>query len=173
MPFKRPQELMFAQSMLFGLDHLYFKHTRELSVDDREHCNPLKRPTLFGFVIPDFQRGAVWSRDQQVALIDSVWRAIPIGTYAVNLSYRKGNLPHLRNILIDGQQRLNALRAYWDDEFEYRGHVWSSLSTRDQRFFIAHSFPQMRTETHDEKQARAYYNAMNFGGTAHREEDRA
>lgn len=176
MTFKRPEPLMFAQPMAFQLDHLYFAFTRPEAESRRRDAfyNPLGRPMLFDFVIPEFQRDLVWTEDQKRALIHSVWLNIPIGTYSVNFSLaHKALPPKLRNILIDGQQRLDALRGYWSDEFDYDGYYWSQLSDLDQRYFVRTSFPQMRTDGRDEAEVRRYYNAMNFAGTAHKEEERA
>lgn len=174
--FKRPTPLMFAQPMAFQVDTLYFNHTRPEAESRKrdEFYNPMGWPVLLGHVIPDFQRGLVWTEEQNRSLVHSVWLNIPIGTYSVNFSLAHKELPpRLRNILIDGQQRLNALRAYWDDEFAYEGYLWSQLPDLDQRYFVRTSFPQMRTDGRDEAEVRRYYNAMNFGGTAHNEEDRA
>lgn len=167
MTFVRPEPLMFARSMAFSLDSLLFNKERP---DRDEFYNPLKRPTLCGMVIPDFQRGLVWSEAQQVKLIHSVWMGIPIGTYSVNFSTDRLP-PRLTNILIDGQQRINSLRAYWDDEIAYQGYLWSQLSELDRRYFVRGSFPQMRTESKDIGEVLRYYEVMNFGGTDHTQDD--
>tara|TARA_R100001086_G_scaffold198466_1_gene114798 strand:+ start:422 stop:943 length:522 start_codon:yes stop_codon:yes gene_type:complete len=173
MSFKRPRELMFAQPLAFALDHLYFAHTKT-DPNEGDFYNPLGREMLCGIALPDFQRPAVWDEAQQVALIDSLWRAVPIGTYSVNFSLSARALPpSLRNILIDGQQRIRALVAYWDDVIEYEGYTWSQLSELDRRHFLHRPFPQMRTDSRNRDEVLEYYNVMNFGGTPHREEDRA
>jgi hypothetical protein len=156
--------------MAFGFDHVLFNKERceEAGAPNaaRRFYNPLGRRTLCGFVIPDFQRGLVWSTAQQQALIASVWRGIPIGTYSLNFS--TDDLPDdLTNIVIDGQQRLNALRAYWDDEFSYLGYKWSEVSELDQRVFSRGQFPQARTSSRKRAEVIEYYTAMNFGGTQH------
>lgn len=174
--FKRPEPLMFAHPVSFALDHLLFNKERMMEDPekaDNDFRNPTNGPMLLGFAIPFFQRALVWDVDQQRNLIHSIWMNIPIGTYSVNFTTGKDLPPRLRNILIDGQQRLEALRAYWDDEFKYRGYNWSQLSDRDQRHFVSTTFPQMRTDSESEDDVRTYYNAMNFGGVAHKEGERA
>lgn len=174
-PFKRPKELMFARNVAFGLDHLLFnkdRTTEKSKTAARAFYNPLGRKVLLGFVIPDFQRGLVWSVDQKVSLIESIWRGIPIGTYSVNFDTDKLP-PDLTNILIDGQQRLEAIDAYWNNEFEFGGYYWKDLSELDQHHFVRAPFPQMRTNSKNRAEVVEYYNAMNFGGVAHTEEDRA
>lgn len=172
-PFTPPPALMFAQPMAFALDSLLYNKERAENEDRRDRFyNPLKRPMLCGHVIPDFQRGLVWTEDQNLRLIDSVYRGIPIGTYAVNFSTDR--LPaRLTNVLLDGQQRLNALALWWDDKLVYRGYRWSELNRQGQGLFTRVLFPQMRTNSKDEQEIRDYYNAMNFGGVDHEEGERA
>ena len=173
--FKPPKPLMFAQSMAFCLDSLLYNKERAEGKKDTPadvFYNPLKRPMVCGHVIPDFQRGLVWTEDQNLRLIDSIFRGIPIGTYAVNFSTDQLP-PKLTNILLDGQQRLNALSMYWNDELSYRGYKWSELNRPQQGILNRVMFPQMRTNTKSLAEAKTYYNAMNFGGTDHTEDDRA
>lgn len=51
------------------------------------------------FVLPNFQRPPVWTREQQVRFIESCWMGLPIGVYVYNeveydsrLAY--GGTPH-------------------------------------------------------------------------------
>uniref|UniRef100_A0AAU7VHI8 GmrSD restriction endonucleases N-terminal domain-containing protein n=1 Tax=Dinoroseobacter phage vB_DshS_R26L TaxID=3161158 RepID=A0AAU7VHI8_9CAUD len=172
-PFTPPPALMFAQPMAFALDSLLYNKERAENPDRHDRFyNPLNRPMICGHVIPDFQRGLCWTDEQNLRLIDSVFRGIPIGTYAVNFS-TDPLPPRLTNILLDGQQRLNALALWWDDKIVYRGYRWSELNRQGQGIFNRVLFPQMRTNTKDEAEARTYYNAMNFGGVDHTEEERA
>ena len=174
-PFEPPATLTFAQPMAFALDSLLYNKERaegKAGTPGDRFYNPLNRPMLCGHVIPDFQRGLVWTEDQNLRLIDSVYRGIPIGTYAVNFSTDRLP-PRLTNVLLDGQQRLNALNEWWDDKLVYRGYRWSELNRQGQGLFSRVLFPQMRTNTKDEEEVVDYYNAMNFGGVAHTDEDRA
>lgn len=66
-----------------------------------------------------------------------------------------------------------AFALWWDDKIVYRGYRWSELNRQGQGIFSRALFPQMRTNTKDEAEARTYYNAMNFGGVDHIEEERA
>lgn len=175
-PFNPPKSLIFTQSMSFGLDSLLFNKERAegriAHHPNDKFYNPLGLPMLCGYVVPDFQRGLVWTEAQNLALIDSIFRGIPIGTYAVNFSTDRLP-PRLTNILLDGQQRLNALALYWDDKLVYRGYKWSELNRIQQGILNRAMFPQMRTNTKNEAEARAYYNAMNFGGVDHKEGEQA
>lgn len=121
--------------------------------------------TVMGFVLPDWQRGHVWTRQQDIALIESAWRGIALGTYTYNQSEIDSPLD---NLLIDGQQRMTAIQSYIEDEFPVFGYRWSELPKRDERRWVmSTAFPSFVTETEDETYLRTYYDLMNFGGTAH------
>lgn len=77
--------------------------------------------------IPEFQRGYVWSDEQRLRLMDSIWRGIPIGSLLVwrtvtdkGIRVRRQigpcGLPdastvNVRNYLVDGLQRVTTLYA--------------------------------------------------------------
>ncbi len=64
---------------------------------------------------PDFQRGLVWSRSKQQKLIDSIlreWHVPPI--HVIRDSEQNEEV-------LDGQQRLEAIRAFTNDEFPVAG----------------------------------------------------
>ena len=68
------------------------------------------------FEIPTFQRDFVWTRDQMITLIDSVYRGIPINSlYTWNCEGipMKTGTESNKNIqlVVDGQQRLTSLKA--------------------------------------------------------------
>jgi len=129
------------------------------------------RRTVMGYVLPDWQRGLVWSEGQKVAFIESAWLGIPIGTYAYNQGKIGSPYDHL---LIDGQQRMSAVQDYIENAFPVFGHYWSELPTPDERrWSLSTSFPCYTVETEDEALLRNYYNLTNFGGTAHKESERA
>ena len=68
------------------------------------------------FEIPTFQRDFVWTRDQMITLIDSVYRGIPINSlYTWNcegIPMKTGTESNKNmQLVVDGQQRLTALKA--------------------------------------------------------------
>lgn len=126
---------------------------------------------VMGFALPSWQRGLVWSRQQKVAFIESAWRGVPLGTYTYNEAPIGSPLDYL---LIDGQQRMSAIQAYIEDEFAVFGYRWSELPKIDgRRWSMTTLFSSYVTHTEDEEYLRGYYNLMNFGGTAHKESERA
>lgn len=135
-----------------------------------DNSNPQNLRTVMGYNVPTWQRPLVWSVDQNVKLIESMWLGLPIGTYTFNRKHGS----KLDNLIIDGQQRMNAIELYINDGFEVFGYTYSSITDIDKRFFRQSSrFPCYITETDDEEYLRGYYNMMNFSGTAHTEDQRA
>ena len=68
------------------------------------------------FKIPTFQRDVVWTRNQMIMLIDSVYRGIPINslyTWHREGIRIKGGIQSEKEmqLVVDGQQRLTALKA--------------------------------------------------------------
>lgn len=61
---------------------------------------------------PPYQRGQVWTEDQQIALVRSLLAGIPIPTLIFN---QRPTGPVL-TVVIDGKQRLIATRAWFDGE---------------------------------------------------------
>lgn len=137
---------------------------------DKEFPPANGRRTVLEFILPEWQRGFVWTQDQSVALIESIWRGIPIGTYSFVL---KAGSP-FDGYLVDGQQRMYALEQYVTNKFPVFGATYSELSSTDRRRFMMSHFPCYTIERDvDEKYLREYYNLLNFGGVNHTEQDRA
>lgn len=169
-----PEPLLHATSSNFTLDHLEF--LRE-DVEERRYWGPEDGPWLCGHRLPPFQRPAVWTPEQQVRFVESAWLGLHLGTYVVNRYDRWDaalDKPHRTDRwLIDGQQRLRALDAYWSDAFPVFGHVWSELDKPERRSLGSVTFTQSIVHVGDEAVLRELYNRLNFGGTAHTEEQRA
>ncbi|MDW9481122.1 DUF262 domain-containing protein [Sinorhizobium meliloti] len=139
---------------------------------------------IMGFAIPPFQRGHVWTDEQAVAFVNSARRGLNLGTYTFNTTLglkdarrtdEQGREYYFADLwLLDGMQRLTALQRFFDDEFPVAGSFWSEVEESSKRFFLSNvHFPAYETNLVDEAVMREMYDAMNFGGTAHREEERA
>lgn len=126
---------------------------------------------VMGFRLPEWQRGLVWTKRQKISFIESAWRGVPLGTYSFN---RAPLGSPLDDLLIDGQQRMNAIECYLRDEFAVFGWRWSEVTEVDQRVWeMAILFESYVTATEDEDYLRSYYDLLNFGGTPHRKSERA
>lgn len=125
---------------------------------------------LGGFRLPAFQRPLVWSEDQKVALIQSIWEGFDIGTYAITQDL--DNLEN-DNLILDGQQRISAILDYVADKFKVYGMLYSELTERDHRVFSQTIFPRVIVKPEGDNMLRDYYNRMNFSGVHHTEDQRA
>jgi hypothetical protein len=133
--------------------------------------NPHGLRTVMGYFLPSWQRELVWTEAQKVAFIESAWRGIPLGTFTYNVLYDRSPLD---DILIDGQQRMNAIECYLTDQFPVFGYKWSEVTVVDRRVFDTQvGFASYRCQSKNEAYLRSYYNLMNFGGVAHKESERA
>jgi hypothetical protein len=139
---------------------------------------------IMGFAIPPFQRGHVWTDTQAVGFIDSARKGLNLGTYTFNTTLgikearrldKEGREFFFADLwLLDGMQRLTALQRFFDDKFAVGGSLWSEVPQDSQRLFLSNvHFAAYETKLVDEAIMRELYDAMNFGGTPHNEEDRA
>ena len=141
--------------------------------DEDPQPNPFSYRVVMGYFLPTWQRGAVWSQDQQVKLIESLWYGLNVGTYTFNRPGRGRGGPH-DNLLIDGQQRLFSLQRYLENAFPVLGAYWRDVTDADRRGFeMTRHFHCYITDSTDEAYLREYYNMTNFGGVAHKESERA
>lgn len=97
---------------------------------------------------PEYQRGLVWTLEDKVNLIDSIFNHIDIGKFSlINLPFRSEEA-HGYEIL-DGKQRLNAIIEFYEGRFTYRGRTFRQLSWRDQSHF--ERYLVAKSEVRDEK----------------------
>lgn len=118
---------------------------------------------------PRYQRGYVWSSDDQESLIDSMFNHVVIGALIfsrhagyhydgsdetikyINLDSEEIEIPRRNDYtsaVIDGQQRLTTIWRFMTNHFTYRGRYWKDLSFRDQCDFKSIS---VATRTFDER----------------------
>lgn len=134
-----------------------------------------------GFPLPDWQRPAVWTIDQQVRFIRSLWMGVDVGTYMVNRLVEftsEGTYSKFSDALIDGQQRLTALEHYVYNAFPVPDaagtpRFWRELGRVERRRFSGLSFACASIKSDNEQMLRIAYDLRNFSGTAHTEDQRA
>lgn len=116
-------------------------------------------------VLPPFQRPAVWTLEQNTRLIESIWQGLPIGTWCYN---RTENMLSPRDAwLLDGQQRLGAIRLYVAGAFPVMGFFYSELTDIDRRMFEMTPFACLETNIDDATRLEEVYDRLAYGGTAH------
>lgn len=130
---------------------------------------------VMGFKLPSWQRQEVWDDEQCLRFIESIWLGVGLGTYMVNMSERNKDADV---VLLDGQQHMRAIERYLADELAMVGEDgnawrWSQLTREEQAQFLRMPFPWVLTAYQTDDELRAAYNRHNFGGTAHRVDQRA
>ena len=81
---------------------------------------------------PDYQREYVWSEEDKVALIDSIFNNIDIGKFVfVHKDYGEDFLYEI----LDGKQRMRAILDYFENRFPYKGKYFNDLCNEDRNWF--------------------------------------
>lgn len=78
---------------------------------------------------PPYQRGHVWPLEAKQKLIETMLARGSIGTLAFNRRDFGFDGPLYE--VVDGKQRLTAINEYMQDQFAYRGRVFSQLNPAD------------------------------------------
>jgi len=85
----------------------------------------------------DYQREHVWTMEDKLALIESVFNNIEIGKFV--FVQRHESTPGKYYQIVDGKQRLTALCEFYEDRFPYKGVYFSQLAFHDKYKFTNHS----------------------------------
>jgi hypothetical protein len=119
---------------------------------------------------PDFQRAHVWTREKQVAYVEFVLRGgkssnqIYFNSPAFGSQRKKASLPDTI-VLVDGLQRLTAVRAFMNDEFKVFG--WSHSEFKDGLDICRHRFSVNVNDLGTRAEVLQWYLDLNAGGVAH------
>ena len=127
---------------------------RSLADGERQLCR---------FILPPFQRPAVWTQAQQIRFLESLWGGLPLGSYVWNRAYDSPT----DGWLLDGQQRWGALIAYAADEFPVFGYRYSELTLAERRGFNNRPFACELTSMEDVASCVEVYDRLAYGGTPH------
>ena len=84
-----------------------------------------------------------------------------------------GIMRPMSDILIDGQQRVSALRSFVMNEFQVNGLYWKELNRTEQRTFLERELGKKEVNCFDEEKLKVVYDHLNFSGTKHKESERA
>jgi len=118
---------------------------------------------------PDFQRAHVWTKQQQQDYVEYVMQGGEVGK---NLTFNaKGwgsNLELGSYEIVDGKQRLEAVRAWLRDEFKAHGYFRSEFTDR-MRLHMGFRWRVCSLNTREEI-LQLYLN-INAGGTPHTQDE--
>lgn len=123
------------------------------------------------YIVPEYQRDLVWTFKQKQDLIVSVLIDNPIGDFVFKENRLDGGATFHYSV-IDGQQRINALREFVTNQFPMEdGRYFSDLLFWDQRRLfekrvIYYTVPEASLKTEID-----IYIGRNKGGTAHTEKE--
>lgn len=183
---RMPRDVLDARVSSLCLSEVIGRYERFLaSPADGAAMFPWADRFVMGFPLPSWQRPLVWTQEQKMRLIQSIWAGVDIGSYLVNDQYEFVQLgtatPYFRKfseILLDGQQRLAALESYLTNEFpvpDVQGipRYWRDLPRIERRRFSSYHFARANIKSWDEATLRLAYDLRAFGGTAHTEDQRA
>jgi len=112
---------------------------------------------------PDYQRELVWSEEQKVALIDSIFRNIDIGKFTIIRRKFREDLDHYYEIL-DGKQRIQALIDFYECRFKYKGKTYNDLHWRDRLHFQHYIINWAESEPMTDEQKYRYFLKLNVSG---------
>jgi hypothetical protein len=132
--------------------------------------------SVLGYPVPAWQRPLEWTDAQCEQFIQSAYAGVFLGMFIYNDSF--GGAKHLNGLLVDGQQRLNAIERYVKGDLAVTGpdgaaHRWTDLTDDEKVHFtrIPFNFEVVRITT--EVELKNLYNLFNYAGTPHTEEQRA
>jgi Protein of unknown function DUF262 len=116
------------------------------------------------FILPPFQRPPVWTEQQKVRLIESLYMGLPIGSIVWNQTA----LPDpCDRWLLDGQQRMTAILEYVAGGFAVAGWRYPNLSVHERAQFERLTLPFIETMITDVDLCREVYERLAYGGTEH------
>lgn len=113
---------------------------------------------------PDYQRGNVWTMDDKLKLINSVFLNVDIGKFVfIQLPY-KDNSPSYE--VLDGKQRIIALTEFYESRFKFEGKYYDDLCIRDQNHFERYhvSVATVKNEEVKLSDKYRYFLRLNMGG---------
>lgn len=133
--------------------------------------------SLLGLMLPPWQRSEVWTDFQKVRYVEGIFHGFGLGTYVINgMDWQKdGARKPMSGWLIDGQQRIGAIRDFVQGRLTiFEDVTFGSLSAPEAKRFLRRNFDCFELEySEDENQLKDLYDRLNFGGTPHRESERA
>lgn len=118
---------------------------------------------------PDYQRTHVWTREQQIAYVEYMLQGGEVGRTLTFNAIGWMSTYEQPMELVDGKQRLEAVRAFLRDEFKIFGHLYSEFEGK--LSFTDHSFTFAVCSLSTREEVLNLYLNINAGGTPHTKEE--
>lgn len=120
---------------------------------------------------PDFQRGHVWTEEQQVAFVEYLLREGRSGlvVYFNHPNWSTGgDCGKVGFVCVDGLQRITACLKFLRDEIKVFGHYYSEYEDKPSPMTgLKFNINELSTR----KEVLEWYLQLNSGGTVHTEEE--
>lgn len=117
---------------------------------------------------PEYQRDYIWTMDDKIKLLDSIFNKIDIGKFVLNhLGYDK----EYSYEIVDGKQRLSTLIEFYENRFPYHGVYFNNLNGIDKRTFLNHDIAIGEVENADRETILKYFIRLNTTGKTMSEND--
>lgn len=123
---------------------------------------------------PDFQRGHVWSKDNQIKFIEFILKGgksppLYFNSPCYRQSSSENKLPDTI-VLVDGKQRLNAILSFINNEIPVFGYYLNDFE--DKVFLLRHfSISYYINSLQTRKEVLQWYLELNEGHIAHSKEE--
>lgn len=122
---------------------------------------------------PDFQRGSVWSKEQQIKYLEFFFqggktaRIIYFNCPSFGRETERCNIPNM--VLVDGLQRLTSFIGFLNNEIPIFETYYKDFedNLRDSSTFIKFNINDLQTKA----EVLQWYIEMNTGGTIHSNEE--
>jgi len=121
-----------------NVDHSLIKN-KDVSLDYSQRSISGLFSAVYHFGVdtsPEYQREYVWTEEDEVALIDSIFNNVDIGKF-VFVSRESSEGPWLE--ILDGKQRLKAITDFYENRFAYKGLYFNDLSNLEKHHFTSYS----------------------------------
>lgn len=162
-----PDPILRGTRREFDIEHLF----RMPAVQPTQ---PHER-TMLCWVLPAWQRPEVWDEQRKRKFVEGIFLGLGTGYYVVHQpDWDDNGARPMSGWLIDGQQRLSALRDFVHHGLPVFDDVtWGDLNVAQRRRFMSTGFACFELAyQHDEQRLREIYDRLNFGGVAHTQADR-
>jgi Uncharacterized conserved protein len=120
---------------------------------------------------PDFQRGHVWTEEQQIKYVEFLLRGGKTGLDVYfnypSWHYNVSNGAYNEFVCVDGLQRITAILAFMNNKIKVFGSYYNEYI--DCPNFIRHSIRLHINDLKTRKDVLQWYLEMNSGGTPHSE----
>ena len=118
---------------------------------------------------PPFQRGAVWSLAQKRRWIETLLSGFALPSIFFNRFPDRHPVYGMREIVIDGQQRLRATAEFMQSKFKVRGETYDEQSDTFKRLWLmgGTNCPLVMCQFETVKECAELYVKLLQAGTAH------